>query len=241
MSKEAILIHGWDPNYYNKNVAANSSENIAWSHRPDLIRLLSEHYDLEYFNLPGFAGVPEPKERYYDVEDFTDRLASWIGSNEKDPKVIIGYSFGGAVALDYKSRYKTNTPVVLISPAIVRQESAKSTIGNTAKQIVPPSLISPLKDVYQKIFSRYYRLGTPFLRSSYDHIVRRDLSSLLDEVDPGGALLIYGNKDTSTPWHLVEQKVKAAGLDYEIIEGGGHNIGQTHPDNIVAAINQFLD
>ncbi|CAN5296603.1 hypothetical protein BH10PAT1_BH10PAT1_2610 [soil metagenome] len=241
MSKEAILIHGWDPNYYNSKIKNQEiNKGIAWSHRPELIRLLNQQYDLQYFNLPGFAGTPEPRTSYYDVENFSEKLAKYISKNRSKPKVIIGYSFGGVITLDYKIRYKVDTPIVLISPAIVRQESAKSSIASIAKKVIPTSLVTGLKDKYQTAFSKYYREGTPFLKKSYDRIVREDLSGLLEKVDPDATLLVYGTKDTSTPWTLVENIAKKYNIDYVLIKDGEHNIGQTHPKDIADAINRFL-
>ena len=102
----------------------------------------------------------------------------------------MGYSFGGAVALDYKVRYKSDIPVILISPALKRNETVKSQMGKIGKHIVPQKYFDSLKSLYQTIFSKYYREGTPFLRASYDKIARRDIRSLLDLVDPKDILLV---------------------------------------------------
>ncbi len=240
MSKETLLIHGWDPQFYNNNVGENATDDIAWRHRPDLIRLLSKKYSLNYFNLPGFCGVPEPDKEEFNVEDFTDSFADWIEKSKEKPKVIIGYSFGGVVALDYKARYDNSIPTILISPALYRGESAKSRFAHLAKNVIPEGISEPLKKYYQYLFSRYYRNGTPFLRESYDLIVRRDMTPELKKIDPRSLLLIYGSEDSVTPWKQVENDAATLGLQYGVIEKGGHNIGQTHPEEIAALIDKFL-
>jgi len=240
MSKETLLIHGWDPQFYNSNIGENTTDGIAWSHRLELIRLLSKKYVLNYFNLPGFCGVSEPEKERFNVEDFTDYFANWIKKSKKNPEVIIGYSFGGVVALDYKVRYDNSIPTILISPAIHRGESSRSKFAHLAKNVIPEGISEPLKKYYQYLFSRYYRNGTPFLRESYDLIVRRDIISELNEVDPKSLLLIYGLEDNATPWKQVEDKAIKLGLQYGLIENGGHNIGQTHPGEIVEFIDKLL-
>lgn len=240
MSKELTLVHGWDPNYYNNMLNSAPTENMAWSHRTKLLQLLESHFDLKYYNLPGFCGEPEP-DTPYDVEDFTDSFATWMQMRPAQPSAVLGYSFGGVVALDYKARYQSNIPVILVSPAILRQVSAKSGIASTAKKYLPAFVTKKTKSIYQYLFSRYYRAGTDFLRTSYDMIVRRDLSGKLLEITSGGVLLVYGSNDTSTPFNLVEQTVKEADHDFIVIPGGGHGIGQTHPNDIVQAILTFMD
>lgn len=240
MRDEAVLIHGWNPDLYNANVPENSDESIGWSKQSALVGLLSERFNLNYYNLPGFCGQNEPAVNHYDVEDFADEFARWKESNVPNPSVIVAYSFGGAVALGYKARYNDPTPVVLISPAIYRGESVRSGVASVAKHVIPVPLIDYFKHLYQFAWSPYYRKGTPFLRSTYDTIVRRDLRPLLGQVDPGGVFLVYGLKDEDTPWDLVKDKVEQAGINYHLIANGAHGIGITHPNEIMEVINKYL-
>ena len=239
MSREAVLIHGWNPDCYNTNLKGYVADSIAWKERASLINTLGRNFSLRFFNLPGFCGVPEPKEKYFDIEDFSSNFATWIKKQKRVPDLIIGYSFGGVVALDYKIRYGSQVPVVLISPALRRRESVFSKIGHIFGDSLPSNLSENLKPAYQALLSKYYRLGTPFIRESYDRIVRRDTSRLLDKVEPSEILLIYGVKDTATPWNLVKEKIVKRGLDYILIPGGDHNIGQTHARRIVEGIERF--
>jgi pimeloyl-ACP methyl ester carboxylesterase len=240
VNNKAVLVHGWDPNYYTSKIDQSEvNASIAWSHRQELINLLGEIYDLKYFNLPGFSGVEDPAKPF-NVEDFTDYFASWLEAENHEPSVIIGYSFGGTIALDYKVRYKSKIPAILISPAIKRAESPISKFAHLASTAFSDIAIDKLRGYYQYIFSKYYREGSNFIRFSYNQIVRRDLSELLLEVDPGGLLLIYGSNDEATPFSLITDKIHQANLDYVLIPDGRHNIGQTHSNEIVESINNFL-
>ncbi len=239
MQSKAILIHGWDLNYYNSKIPENTGEGIAWSHRSALIEGLSQNFDINYYNLPGFAGNPEPDAKLYDVENFAKNFSKWKNENVSDSALIVGYSFGGAVALMHKVLTKDPTPTILISPAIFRGESLRSDAGRITKNLVPDIWESQLRHLYQLFASQYYREGTPFLRNTYNCVVRRDLRYLLDEVDPSGIFLIYGEKDTDTPWDLVKEDVERNSIGYHVIGSGAHNIGQTHPVEILEQISRL--
>lgn len=199
-----LMVHGWATNCYNSNFSCeNVEESVAWTQRKKLLDLLQRRYRLLYFNLPGFCCVKEPDKKAFDLEDFSDYLNIWLINHKVIPKAIIGYSFGAVVVLDFKVRYKSNIPIVLISPALKRKETVKSAMVKIGKYVVPSEYFSVLKSLYQFIFSKYYQEGTPFLRASYDNIARRDARSLLELVNTNEVLLIYGDSDGSTPMHYV--------------------------------------
>ncbi len=240
MSKTAILIHGWSPNRYTTRIK-NPYPSFGWDHMPELTSLLSKNFKLKYYNLPGFCGEPEPNKDHFDVEDFTNVFAKWMKKEGHNAKVIIGYSFGGAIALDYKVRSKTHIPIILISPAIIRANTLKSNVAALIKRLFPKVVSGKLRRIYQNITSEYYRKGTPFLKNTYNIIVRRDLRPLLKKINSKEVLLIYGTHDSATPWNLVEKTVVNNKLKYQLFQDGNHNIGQTHPREIVEKIRQFFN
>ncbi len=241
MHKEIVMVHGWGTSSYNSNLDCEKvGEDVAWSHRRELINLLQDKYSIDFFNLPGFCRVEEPQKQVFDLEDFSDNFAKWLKDKRIKPTAIVGYSFGGAVALDFKMRYKSEIPIILISPALKRKETIKSKIGKMGKSIVPQRYFDSVKSLYQSIFSKYYREGTPFLRASYDKIARRDIRPWLDSVDPKDTLLVYGDADTSTPADYISEIVEKNKLNCLIIKGGDHNIGGTQPKAVSKAIIDFL-
>lgn len=240
MSREAVLIHGWDPQYYTNNLSGSQPENIAWSRRGRFIELLQQRFITRYYNLPGFCGRQAPDQSAFNIEDFTDDFYHWIQSNGENTKLIIGFSFGGVIALDFIRRYHPDIPAVLVSPALVRQQTWRSNLGKLSRDFIPAGLYPAIKLWYQQLTSAYFRQGDSFIKASYDTIARRDVSSWLSQIDPGSLLLIYGSKDSSTPWTKVEKQVVSSNLDYYIVAEGEHNIGQTHPEHIINAIVQYL-
>lgn len=241
MKKVAVLVHGWDPKYYNNNLSTKVTSDIAWSHRKRLVKLLRSEFQVKFFNLPGFCNTQTPnKTKSYNLEDFTRSLDKWLRIKNISPDIFIGYSFGGSVLLDHLVNYKSKGVFILISPAIIRKESSRSRLAHLLKLFLPSTLIKLLKHPYQYLASKYYRKGDPFLRESYDLIARRDLRNLLGSADKKRLLLIYGNNDIETPWQFVQEDVIKHSISQTIILGGGHSIGQTHPDHIIKAIHRFL-
>lgn len=241
MQEKVILVHGWDPARYNSKFASGDivAHGVGWDKSPEYIALLEERYEVHYCNLPGFCGVPEPDIPYYSLADFSHYLKEWKQQFCPSARLMIGYSFGGAVLLHYKYKYEDNTPVVLISPAIKRKQSLKSHLAHFASYIVPNSIRNALKGKYQEAASKYYRQGTPFLRATYDHIVRQDLSNLISQVSQEEFLIIFGDLDEETPWALVKDTIQRYGYDHLVIKDGPHSITKTHPKELIEAIECF--
>lgn len=233
MKPSLVLIHGWGTSGYNSNLSGTQNY---WEDRQELISYLKKDFNLFYFCLPGFYGVPEPDSESFDMDNFVDYLNHWLKQQKISPDYLLGYSFGGALALNHKVKTKSKAKLILISPALMRAYSGKSIFASRIKKLFPIFANQKLKAIYQSLFSKYYRQGSSFLRQSYDSIVRLDSRPLLKSVNQNEIILIYGQNDTSTPPQLVESyslhKV-------HVIPGGGHEIGSTHPPNIFNLISHF--
>lgn len=238
---DIILIHGWDASKYTK-LCRELKDDIAWGKRREFIRLLSEHFNVQYFNLPGFCGQPEPLVDHWDIEDFSKALHDWIKVRSLHPRAVIGYSFGGAVALIWKESFRVDTPIVLISPALFRASSRWTKIGGQGAYLLSGTNVIRriLKHCYLYVVNRYYRNGTDFLRKTYDRIVRRDLRKHLETIPANEVLLVFGNNDTATPWAFVGAHAERDHITSCVINSGGHAIGQTHPAEVTKAIEGFL-
>lgn len=239
MKESCVLLHGWDPACYNGNMPGGGDVSYAWRNRQELVAGLETSFDVTYYTYPGFCNAEEPNEEYWGVDDFTKHFSGFIEGLETDPEILVGYSFGGAILLNHAKINDSKIPRVLLAPAIVRNERPVSKLAGMVSGSFPQGIQDHLRSLYQYIFSKYYREGSPFLKSSYNKIVREDLRLLITETGDLPILYLYGDRDNATPWEMVKPYVTNVQAKYGLISGAGHDFGTTHPKEILEQILIF--
>ncbi len=232
--KKILLIHGW--NYTNYTTTKCTD---AWANRTSFVSSLQQHFDVVKINLPGFCGTPDP-QRPWLLDDFVSYVDKVI--NQEKPDVILGYSFGGAIALHWKYRTDNkNVETILVSPAIIRQyaETSPTTAQHFFKRILPKKAVAWLRYWYLAVVKKnpYYTTATPVMRDTYRNIVTIDLRNELKALQQP-ITLIYGEKDTATPPLLVQDIIKEANVKHtlEIIPEGSHDIANSHTKQLISLI-----
>jgi len=230
--KKILLIHGWNHDNY-----TSSGCSDAWSNRSHFVEALSAHFEVVRFNLPGFCGENGP-EYPWTLTDFTQYLNVVI--QKEKPDIALGYSFGGAILLHWKAKSGDKMiKAFLISPAIIRRYERKSVSIDWIKAVLPRRIIALARDFYlvSVVRNPYYAKAIPMMRETYRNIVgldlREDLLKVSDEL-----VLIYGEKDTATPPEIVKDFLASHENNHvlRIIKGGGHDIANTHTNEIVSVI-----
>lgn len=234
MKLKILLIHGWNYASY-----TSSGCTDAWANRSRFVSELSKHFEVISFALPGFCGEKDPQVPWV-LDDFVSFVAQKI--QQENPDYILGYSFGGAIALRWKKTTSdTRTKTILVSPAIIRRYEKEnlSIVQKILKSVLPEKIVSILRDIYltKVIKNPYYASADSVMRKTYRNIValdlRDDLVYLSDSV-----YLIYGENDTATPPILVKNMLgkcfKKHNLD--IISGGGHDVANTHTEELISVI-----
>lgn len=234
MQKKILLIHGWDYRNYTKNGGVD-----AWANRSQFVEMLRKQFEVISINLPGFCGTPDPS-RPWTLNDFTNYVGEII--EQEKPNLILGYSFGGAIALQWKRLTRDVTvETFLVSPAILRRykQSDLSTVQKLFKAILPQDFVSVLRDFYliHIVKNPYYIQATKVMRETYRNIVSIDLSEDLLYVKDS-LTLVYGEKDSATPPNLVQEALdqSSSGHSLHIIAGGGHDIANSHTDKLISII-----
>lgn len=230
--KKILLIHGWNHDNYTSLGCKD-----AWNSRSRFVDELSKHFDVVCFNLPGFCGEEDP-EHPWILSDFAQYLDRVI--QRERPDIVLGYSFGGAILLHWKVASCNNTvKAVLVSPAILRRYEKKGVSISWLKTVLPERLTTLARDFYLTSIVRnpYYAKASRVMRETYRNIIgldlRADLLKVSDEL-----VLIYGEKDTATPPELVKDFLASCKNPHKlhVIEGGGHDIANTHTGNLVSII-----
>lgn len=218
------MLHGW--NYL--NYTKMTKETDAWHNRMNLVNKLSQNFDLIRINFPGFCGEKEPNHSY-NLDDYAKLVHQLVKENDID--IVLGYSFGGAVATYYASKYNKNIDLILISPAIARKEHKSKKFMKTPKMF--DFMRNKLRNFYTIYITKTNEMkyGTKFLRNTYQNIVRVDLTNELNKLNPERVTIIYGSEDEQV-------KIVKTNLKTNIIQDGGHDIGNTHTDEIIKIINK---
>ena len=227
-----LLIHGWNPdNYYNQ------TNNIAWSNRIKLINELKKDNEVFYPDLPGF-GLTIPDKVEYTLDDYASWINDYLINNKLKVDLIIGYSFGGAVAIRYKTKFNNNIKLVLISPAIIRDNNKSKKFIKTPKFL--NKIRSILRDFYviHILKIKEMKLGDSFLRKTYQNIVRVNLIDELQNNNYKDIKIIYGKNDNMVSPYKVFRLVNDNFRDRIFMIEGDHDIGSTNIKEIIKIIKE---
>ena len=230
-----LLIHGWDYDNYNKR-----TNKKAWSNRSKFIKKLEKNNNVYYPDLPGFGLEKEPDAKKWTLNDYAKFIDDYVKDNDLKIDYVLGYSFGGAVAVTYKKLYNPDVKEILVSPALIRNDDRSKKFIKTPKFLAP--LRNFLRDMYliKVVKNEEMVYGTKFLRNTYQDIVRVNMLPTIEKMDSKDFKIIYGSEDNMVnPEKVVNTVNKDLKDQIEIIEGGGHNIGTTHTDEVVDKIYKF--
>lgn len=240
MKPKILLLHGWDWKKYPKFKPKHQ-----WENRQEFLDLLQKDYDVDYPELPGF-GAYDAYTQAWTLDDY----ALWLKNklSENTYQMVVGYSFGCAAIIHALFKYKVQTPAVCISPAIIR--SYKVTTSETKSKLSKmfQSLhLNWIRNIGVNIYLKYvvknefYIHGNSFLRATYRNIVRVDLTDECASVLDSGSdvYFIFGSEDTATPSELFLKRIPAATSRTRLVSGATHNVGGSHPQNVVDIINSL--
>ena len=230
-----LLIHGWNyKNYYNQ------TKNIAWNNRIDFVNKLKKIYNIYYPDLPGFGKNKSPEDKAWSLDDYSNYIDNYIKSNKLKIDYIIGYSFGGAVAINYKYKFNSDIKLILISPAIIRN-SKKS-----KKFISTPSIFNGIRDKIRNFYlihivkTNEMVYGDNFLRNTYQDIVRIDLLPIVEKLNYKDINIIYGKSDDMvSPMEVLSRVNSNLKKKISIIDGG-HDIANTNTKEVIDIISKII-
>ena len=235
-----LLIHGWDYKHY----SALAQSTDVWDNRREFVNRLQNLFNIKTITLPGFCGEQEPKTPW-KLEDFADFVEQKLQDDNFDPDYILGYSFGGAVALTHKLKYNKNK-IILVSPAISRKYRQESVAHNKLKHFInslPCKLKELARDQYiSKVLKNpFYANGTNFLKKTYLNIVNIDMSEELKKLSSHDFKIIFGEKDTATPPQILLNKNSEIRHNVVVLKNGTHDIANTNTLELLTEIIKFTN
>ncbi len=231
MKKNMLLIHGWDYELYSNMTKSND----AWQEYNNLISSLKERYNVYKVNLPGFCQEREPKEKEWDVSKFAQYIDDFIKKNNLKIDIVLGYSFGGPVAVKWKGMSNSNAKLYLIAPAIIRDADKSKKFVKTPKFLERVRAFARNLYVIYIVKNNEMKYGSKFLRNSYQLIVRQDLRYELFALNQDDVKVIYGTNDTAVaPQKMMQSAPDKLKNNIYMINGANHdNIITDYVDELI--------
>lgn len=239
-----LMLHGWDWEKYPVFVPEHQ-----WLNRRELLAELRKRYEVDYPSLPGFGSDDRYRTGCWTLDDYANWLQEKIAEHGYD--AVIGYSFGCAVAIRWQHLHRNSAvPLILLSPAIARAyDRSPNGVLTAAASVLKRLGAKRMNDFLRMLYltrvvkNPHVIHGSPFLRKTYSSIVSLDLSAELAQLIDGDYVIscVFGGDDTATPPEVLFSRVPSARPLSLVIPAGGHDIGSTHPRELVDHVVNFLN
>lgn len=219
---DIVLLHGWGQNIMMMDPLGKN---------------LSDNYKITILDLPGFGSSEIPKFAY-TINDYTELLHDFLNSLGIDDPILIGHSFGGRIAINYASLYKTSKLVLFGSPFIVREKKGlKVKILKTLKNIKVLDGLAELMKNY--LGSDDYKAANGIMREILVKTVNTDLRNAASKINIP-TLLIWGNDDKAVPVSEAKELEKTINDAALIVLKGTHYCYLENLGHVVSILEHFL-
>ena len=220
-SKNTILfLHGWG---CNKNYFSSLAKKIKFANT--LI-----------IDLPGF-GDNQNLIIPFTLKDYADSIFLFLKKNKINTTAIIGHSFGGKISVLLSSKIKIKF-MILLSPSILNKRRsptyyAKILIYKLMKNI------KALTPFTKKMGSDDYKVLTPTMKKTMSNVINTKCKKEFSKINLP-ILLIFGNKDKTTPPYLGKKLSKYNKNTALILLEGNHFFYFQNENIIVNIIEEMI-
>jgi pimeloyl-ACP methyl ester carboxylesterase len=218
-----------------------------------LVDPLAQHYRVVAVDLPGF-GLSDKPAGHYDLATTVARMQDFINRWTSGPVVVVGHSMGGEVAAALGlADPKRIVALVLIAPAgyalapwlndtaalgWLREGGIGSAIAYLLPMHDPVWLAEPANRLeYEPYLDPAYRGAARRVLAEFDFGALRERFRDLSQP----VLLLWGSDDPTiapSAGQAIVQELRRGSL--VIIPGALHRPQETHPDQVLTAIQDFL-
>ena len=225
--KNLVFIHGW-----------GASSKIF----EPLFYYLKNDFKIFTVDLPGFGKTPIEKTMM--LKDYADFVHKFLKDNKIEQPIIIGHSFGGAVATKLALLYPDSiSKLILVDASAIRKPNLKTKLFGKAAGILKYFISKKARKTILKFFkldaSDYALIANPLLKETFKNLIKENLAPELPLIKIP-ALAIWGNKDAETP---IEEGQKIAALipnaKLAIIKDVGHFPFLEKPEEFIKLIREF--
>lgn len=231
--RTVVLLHGWAGSAAGlRNVSAE----------------LQKKYDVIAVDLPGFGGT-QPPPVAWGLDDYVQFVRDFLRKIDVDKiYAYIGHSNGGAIAIrGLADGNFIAEKLILLASAGIRNEykgrnHALRIITKAGKFLTTPLPAHIKKNLRKKV---YKTVGSDMLVA--EHLQETFKRVVTDDVRADAAqlsmpvLLMYGEQDEEAPvWYGQQFHELMTDSTLEILPNAGHMLFLDRPDDVNAAIREFL-
>lgn len=229
--KQVSLDNGFTISYFENNFTDNPKDTIliihgftsSKLHWVNFAQYIDDKYRLVILDLPGHGESSGNQSDDYSIDSIVKIIRLFTKEIDVKNPHIIGHSFGGALAVDYVSRYKAKSLTLVSSFGLNKDEKKlrnfvnnkllavndlvsydKLINFNTAKQYyIPNEVKKHFFDIHVKKTPLYSKIYNDNLDYNKNHLI-----NLLNKIDIP-VLLVWGEKDRVIPVANMDNFVNA--------------------------------
>jgi pimeloyl-ACP methyl ester carboxylesterase len=228
-SKKLVFLHGWGA----------SSEIFE-----PLFYYLKNDFAIYSLDLPGFGD--SPIEKPMTLKDYADFVYKFIKDNKIKKPIVIGHSFGGAVATKLAIIHPESvSKLILVGASAIRQPRRKIILLKKIADFLNPFFPKKLRKFILKLLkldkTDYAQIESLELKETFKNVIAEDLRPYLSLIK-SPTLVIWGENDTVTP--LNEGKLIAENIPdakFVIIKNAGHFLFLEKPEEFIKLIKEFIN
>ncbi len=218
-----------------------------------LINSISKYACVYCLDFPGFGKSQEPHNSW-NIDNYVSFVINFIKKQKIKRLDLIGHSNGGRIIIKLmnskKLDFKVNNIILIGSSGIVHEKTLsqkfKVKVFKFCKKILefkPINAIFPnlLLNFKNSFGSEDYKNASPVMKSTLVKLINEDLKEFLANINVP-TLLIWGEKDTSTPisdGKIMENLIPDAGLI--ILKDCSHYVFLDNPTYVNKIIYTFLN
>lgn len=230
--KTLVILHGWQSSKEKWEVIKQGLENKG-------ITVIVP-------DIPGFKKETELTHPW-NLNNYLDWFVENIVPSLPDRFILLGHSFGGALATKFVLKYPDKVEkLFLVAAACVRKRTLKRKFFAVFSKIFKKLSFIPFYSTLRKGFYKFvvhnndYLSAKGFLEDTYLNIIREDLSPVLPNVKKP-TVLIWGTKDEATPLrdgYFINKAIE--GSKMEIIKDGDHNPHKNNANELIKVISENI-
>lgn len=204
--------------------------------------LLAQAHRVILFEVPGFGQSPA-NERSKSMAELASSMAQAVANLGIERYSVMGNSFGGKLALwlavQYPERLKA---LVLVSPAVIRSETAPSPRPSTPEERLRRLYAHPERQPVRppadaKVVAKQQALMQRLIGPPRDEELESRMAGLEVPV-----LLVFGTLDQMTPADLGRLYCeKLPNCSFVIVYDAAHEVDADRPEAFVSLANDFLE